>query len=341
MERHLDFSIFAHGNNWSYEGTRAIWQEAERLGFEAAWTQDNIMGHSPYVPADIAYFEIFTLLAALAEATKTIRIGPLATPAPRRIPPLLAKMVASIDNISGGRVNLAIGAGDDEFQYRAWGQKFPPPAQRVQMLRESIQIMKMMWTQELATFEGEHFRVDGTALSPKPIQKPHPPIWVAIGQGTKLMPRLAAELADGIAVEWGIDEVVRKITDEMKRNCDRLGRDFLEITRGRLVWIIFTDGSLNREEAIDGLYDVVRDQHSVRPAPEHTYFDVVDPVVHGTPDQVCEGLQRRVLDLDFNHVIAVPIAVDIDVDVGELSGSEGNFVGAMRYLAKEIVPKFS
>ena len=155
------------------------------------------------------------------------------------------------------------------------------------------------------------------------------------------MPRLAAELADGIAVEWGIDEVVRKITDEMKRNCDRLGRDFLEITRGRLVWIIFTDGSLNREEAIDGLYDVVRDQHSVRPAPEHTYFDVVDPVVHGTPDQVCDGLQRRVLDLDFNHVIAVPIAVDIDVDVGELSGSEGNFVGAMRYLAKEIVPIFS
>lgn len=341
MAERLGFSIFAHGNNWSYEGTRAIWQEAERLGFEAAWTQDNIMGHSPYVPADIGYFEVFTLLSAIAQATSKIRIGPMATPVPRRIPPLLAKMVASIDNISNGRVNLAIGAGDDEFQYRAWGQDFPAPAQRVQMLRESIQIMKLMWTQERATFEGEHFRVEGTALSPKPVQKPHPPIWVAIGQGTKLMPKVAAELADGIGVEWGIDDVVRQITDALERNCDRLGRDSSEITRGRLVWIVFTDGSLDHDMAIEGLYDVVRAEDAPRPTPEHTYFDVVDPLVYGTADQVCEGLQRRVLDLGFNHVIAVPIAVGIEIDTGELEGSEGNFVGAMRHLAKEIVPEFS
>jgi alkanesulfonate monooxygenase SsuD/methylene tetrahydromethanopterin reductase-like flavin-dependent oxidoreductase (luciferase family) len=341
MAEKLDFSIFAHGNNWSYEGTRAIWQEAERLGFGAAWTQDNIMGHSPYVPADIGYFEVFTLLSAIAQATSKIRIGPMATPVPRRIPPLLAKMVASIDNISNGRVNLAIGAGDDEFQYRAWGQDFPPAPQRVQMLRESIQIMKLMWTQERATFEGKHFRVEGTALSPKPVQKPHPPIWVAIGQGAKLMPKVAAELADGIGVEWGIDDVAGQITEGLKKNCDRLGRDVSEIARGRLVWIIFTDGSLEHDEAIDGLYDVVRGRHATRPSPPYTYFEVVDPVVYGTAEQVCEGLQRRVLDLDFNHVIAVPIAVGIEVDTGELSGSQGNFIGAMRYLAQKIMPEFN
>jgi len=339
MSKKLGFSIFAHGNNWSYPSTRAVWQEAERLGFEAAWTQDNIMGHSPYVPADIAYYEIFTLLAALADATSKIRIGPMATPAVRRIPPLLAKMVASIDSISGGRMNLGIGAGDDELQYRAWGQPFPPAGQRVEILRESIEIMKRMWTQDRASFEGKHFRIENVAMYPKPVQKPHPPIWIAIGQGTKLMPRVAAEYGDGIGVEWGDDQRVRKITEALERNCEELKRDISEITRGRLVWIVFTDGTLDHDAAIEGIYDVVRGKKG--PRPPHAYFDVLDPVVHGTPEQVVQGLQRRVLSLGFDHVIAVPIAVGIDVDTGGLKGSEGNFIGAMRHLAEKIVPELN
>jgi alkanesulfonate monooxygenase SsuD/methylene tetrahydromethanopterin reductase-like flavin-dependent oxidoreductase (luciferase family) len=336
----LGFSIFAHGNNWTYGGTRAVWQEAERLGFEAGWTQDNIMGHAPYVPADTEYFEVFTLLAAIADATSNIRIGPMATPAVRRIPPLIAKMVASLDNISGGRINLGIGAGDDEVQYRAWGQDFPPPAERVAILRESIEIQKLLWTQELASYEGEHFKIRDVALSPKPIQKPHPPIWVAIGQGTKLMPRVAAELADGIGVEWGDDALVRRIIEALEENCSRLGRDIEEIIRGRLVWIIFTDGSKPKDAVIDSIYEVLGYQNAIKSDERVPYFDVLDPIVYGTPEQVIEGLQRRVLDLGFNHVLAVPIAFRIDIDSGGHKGSVGNFIGAMRYLADQVVPQF-
>jgi alkanesulfonate monooxygenase SsuD/methylene tetrahydromethanopterin reductase-like flavin-dependent oxidoreductase (luciferase family) len=339
MPENLGFSIFAHGNNWTYPATRAVWQEAERLDFQAAWTQDNIMGHSPYVPADVGYYEIFTLLAALAEATSKIRIGPMATPAVRRIPPLLAKMVGSIDSISGGRMNLGIGAGDDEFQYRAWGQAFPPPAQRVEILRETIEIMKRVWTQDHVGFEGKHFRIEDVTMYPKPVQKPYPPIWIAIGQGTKLMPRVAAELGNGIGVEWGDDAHVRKITEALERNCEELKRDVSEITRGRLVWIVFTDGTLDHDAAIEGIYDVVRGKRGPRPA--HTYFDVLDPVVYGTADQVAEGLRRRVLHVGFDHVIAVPIAAGVEVDTGGIAGSAGNFIGAMRYLAEKIVPEFN
>lgn len=336
----LEFSIFAHGNNWTFSDTRAIWKEAELLGFEAAWTQDNIMGHAPYVPADTEYFEVFTLLAALADATEKIRIGPMATPAVRRIPPLIAKMVASLDNISGGRINLGIGAGDDEVQYRAWGQDFPAPAQRVAILRESIEIQKLLWTQDRASYKGDHFEIKNVALSPKPIQKPHPPIWIAIGQGTKLMPRVAAEHANGIGVEWGDDVLVRRIIEALKKNCDALGRDINEITRGRLVWIIFTDGRLKHNEAIDAIYDVLGYRDSIKPEDQIPYFDVLDPIVYGTKEQVMEGLQRRVLDLGFNHVLAVPMAAGIDLDTGGFEGSVGNFTGAMRFLAREIVPEF-
>lgn len=336
----LSFSIFAHGNNWTYEGTRAIWQEAERLGFEAGWTQDNIMGHAPYVPADTEYFEVFTLLSAIADATSTIRIGPMATPAVRRIPPLIAKMVASLDNISGGRVNLGIGAGDDEVQYRAWGQDFPLPAQRVAILRESIEIQKLLWTQDRASYKGEHFEIGGVALSPKPIQKPHPPIWVAIGQGTKLMPRVAAEHADGIGVEWGDDALVRRIIQALEENCAALGRDVEEIIRGRLVWIIFTDGSKKKEEVINAIYDVLRYRDAIRPGTQIPYFDVLDPIVYGTTEQVLEGLQRRVIDLGFNHVLAVPIAHGTEIDTGGFEGSVGNFIGAMRHMAQHVVPEF-
>jgi alkanesulfonate monooxygenase SsuD/methylene tetrahydromethanopterin reductase-like flavin-dependent oxidoreductase (luciferase family) len=321
--------------DWTYEETKSVWQEAETLDFKAAWKSDNIMGHSPYIPIDLRLYEPFVLLSALAEVTKKIRLGTLATPAIRRPPPLIAKMVASIDDISGGRMNLGIGTGDDPVQSRAWGQPFPPAAELVEILRESIEIQKQMWTQRIASYKGKHFQIENTALNPKPVQKPHPPIWIAMRTGTKLMPRLAAEHADGVAVQNGDDTRVEKIINSLKTNCIKLDRDISDIKKARCVWIAFTDGTIEYETVVEKVYDILGFKRMER------FFDVVGCFVYGTPTQVAEMIRRRVVDLGFEHVVATPFSVGLDVDTGGLKGSAGNFIGALRYLAKELVPKFN
>ena len=211
-----------------FERTRAAALKAEASGFVSFWLMDHLI-QLPMVGAiDEPFLESWTTLAALAAVTSRIRLGTMVSSVGYRNPALLAKMVAGVDIISGGRAILGIGAGWFQTEYHQYGYEFPEqPAVRIRQLDEGIQVIKAMWTQPRATFAGKYFQVKDAILEPKPVQKPHPPILVG-GGGEQLTLKVAAKQAN--MVNWfGPPEVVKHKLEVLARHCDTVGRDVSEI----------------------------------------------------------------------------------------------------------------
>jgi len=179
---------------WSYREMSDLAQGAEHSGFASFWVSDHFFGGPGGTP-DRNCLEAWTLLAALARDTTKIRLGVLVAAVQYRNPALQAKMAASVDHISGGRLEFGVGAGWKADEYRAYGYDFPSPGDRVDQLREGIEITRRLWQDDRATFHGKHYRIDDAVCAPKPIQHPRPPIWIG-GSGPRVM-RLAARYADG------------------------------------------------------------------------------------------------------------------------------------------------
>src|SRR5439155_17298763 len=177
-----------------YTGICDLAQRAETSGFASFWVSDHFFGGPGGTP-DRNCLEAWTLLAALARDTTTIRLGVLVAAVQYRNPALQAKMAASVDHISGGRLEFGVGAGWKEDEYRAYGYDFPSPGDRVDQLREAIEITERLWKDDRATFHGKHYRIDDAVCAPKPTQRPRPPVWIG-GAGPRVM-RLAARYADG------------------------------------------------------------------------------------------------------------------------------------------------
>ena len=195
----IDFGVQIEPQyGFSYEMIKEIAMESERLGFESLWVSD----HFFMTPESVgtACLECWSTLAALARDTSRLRLGPMVSAQSYRNPALLAKIAATIDNISGGRLNFGIGAGWKEVEYDAYGYKFPKPSTRIRQLEETIEIAKLMWTQEKATFKGRYYGVTGALCFPHPVQKPHIPIWVG-GTGRMTL-KVAAEHADAVNFAW-------------------------------------------------------------------------------------------------------------------------------------------
>ncbi|HZP95562.1 MAG TPA: TIGR03560 family F420-dependent LLM class oxidoreductase [Candidatus Limnocylindria bacterium] len=188
--------IVSPAAGWTYDELREIANETEAAGFESFWVSDHFFGGEGVPDQDC--LEAWTLLAALARDTRTVRLGCLVTAAQYRNPALLAKIVAGVDQMSGGRIEFGIGAGWKDNEYRAYGYDFGDPGRRVTELREALEICTRLWTQDRATFHGKRYRVDGAVCAPKPAQRPHPPIWVG-GAGPRVM-RIAARFADGFDI---------------------------------------------------------------------------------------------------------------------------------------------
>jgi alkanesulfonate monooxygenase SsuD/methylene tetrahydromethanopterin reductase-like flavin-dependent oxidoreductase (luciferase family) len=155
---------------------------------------DHFFGGSAGTP-DRNCLEAWTLLAALARDTTTIRLGVLVAAIQYRNPALQAKIAAGVDHMSGGRLEFGVGAGWKEEEYRAYGYDFPPPGERVAQLRDGLEITRRLWQDGRATYHGKHYRIEDAVCAPKPIQRPRPPIWIG-GFGPRVM-RLAARYADG------------------------------------------------------------------------------------------------------------------------------------------------
>jgi F420-dependent oxidoreductase-like protein len=200
---------------------------AEELGYDSVWVYDHF--HNVPVPAHETMFECWTTLAAISQRTSRVRLGQMVGCALYRNPGLLAKITSNIDVMSGGRLDWGIGAGWYDGEFKAYDYEYPSASDRIRMMRETVEIVKRMWTEPDATFEGRHFSVHGAQCDPKPVQSPHPPIWIG-GGGEQLTLRVVARLADrsnfgGNPTEWAHK------CEVLQGHCTAVGRDYDEITK--------------------------------------------------------------------------------------------------------------
>ncbi len=240
MTRMPDLDVYLLPVDIGWNDLRRMAITAEALGFHTAWIHDNVVGPVPWKPQAASY-DAWSVLGALGEATSRIRLGPLVTPMGRRHPSVFAKMTASFDNTSGGRLDLGMGPGDEPHQYEPWGLPFPVPRERIAILEEEIEIIKALWTQESVTYDGRRFRLEDAGLAPKPIQRPHPPIWIGLVFGRKIMPRVAARHADGINFYAKADDDVRATIEQVQELCADRGRDPANLRFSRCVSVWVTD----------------------------------------------------------------------------------------------------
>lgn len=204
----------------------------ERWGYHSMWLVDH-MWTRMMPEADL--MECMALMSALAARTAKLRLGTLVLCNSYRNPALLAKSLSTIDRISNGRLEIGLGAGWMEEEYRAYGYEFPPVGVRLRQLEEALQVLKAMFTEKRASFSGRYYSVSEALNNPKPVQTPHPPITVG-GSGEKVMLRLVARYADRWNCPAGYRDFGAKL-DVLKNHCQAVGRDFntLEISEQLLV----------------------------------------------------------------------------------------------------------
>ena len=202
--------------------TVAVAHGAEALGFDSVWMFDHVQTEP--VPTDEITFEAFVGLSALAAETTRVRLGHLVLCAGYRNPALVAKMISTLDVISGGRAELGLGAGWKEDEYIAYGFGFPPLRTRMEMLEDALEIATRMLGGGRATYEGPAARVRDAINVPRGLQQPRIPILVG-GNGPNRTWRLAARFADELNLDWLTPEEVGAARPVIASRCEELGRD--------------------------------------------------------------------------------------------------------------------
>jgi F420-dependent oxidoreductase-like protein len=241
-----------HNSSWldgpdpaeAFEVVKVKAQWAENHGF--VWF--SVLDHMIQIPRvgapDEPFLEGWTVLAGLAAVTSRIRLATLATAVGYRNPAHLAKIAASVDLISRGRLTLGIGAGFFEDEYKQYGWEFPPqPATRIRQMEEAVELILKMWTEPRTTFHGRYFNVENAILEPKPVQKPRPPVMIA-GGGEQMTLRAVARLADACNfVDGDIADVRHKLA-VLRGHCDSAGRDYDTIEKTRILpWLLARDAA--------------------------------------------------------------------------------------------------
>lgn len=218
----MRFGIKTGQSAHTYDELSSIWSKSEELGFESAWLQDHFLAVSLAGRPSDPCLEAYTTLAALARDTTRLRLGVMVTCVGYRNPAYLAKIGATIDSISHGRFVMGIGAGWYEDEHSAYGYDFHSLPDRLGQLRETLKILKMMWTETNPSFAGRHFTIRDAACNPKPVQE-NPPIWVGISTGTRTLPRYAVELADGLntTAEPGLCGQIIERAEEARKGMKR------------------------------------------------------------------------------------------------------------------------
>jgi F420-dependent oxidoreductase-like protein len=209
-----------------YDEILALALATEEAGFEAFFRSDHLMGVDPDDPS-YRPTECWTTIGGLARDTARVRLGALVTAATFREPGLLAAIVASADEMSGGRVELGLGAGWYEREHAAFGIAFPPRAERFDRLEEQLEVITGLWSGRGFSFAGKHYRIDANRTPPRPAQRPHPPIIVG-GSGPRRTPAIAARFATEFNAALTVDgrvEGLRERFARFARACEAIGRD--------------------------------------------------------------------------------------------------------------------
>ncbi|WP_406831874.1 LLM class F420-dependent oxidoreductase [Pedococcus sp. KACC 23699] len=256
------------------------------------WVYDHF--HTVPVPSEEATHEAWSLMAAFAAVTGRVRLGQMCTCMSYREPTYLAKVAATIDIISEGRVEMGIGAGWYEHEWRAYGYGFPSAGERIKRLEEGVEIFRQMWTTGSATLDGKHYSVDGALCHPQPLQGTSAPgskdngipMWIA-GGGEKKTLRIAAQYADYTNFDGSPEGFAHK-SEILKGHCDDLGRDFGQIVRSANYNVVI--GRTERE--LEDRFGWIREQFRKAGVPEAKADEQVQglrsgPAV-GTPEQIVE-----------------------------------------------------
>ena len=266
-----------HDSTW--EDARSIATLCEASGFDSLWAVDHLF--SIPNPED-SLLEGWTEITAIAAITERIRVGHLVLCMNYRHPALLAKMAATLDQISGGRFILGLGCGWHAEEAQAYGIPFPPVRTRLAQLEEGISLIKAMWKDTPAEFFGEKFQVENAYCLPRPTQQPHPPILVG-GGGEKVLLRIVAAHAQ-IWNNLGIDQPnLAHKTRILAEHCDALGRDFgeIEISQQTTAAIGATEAEAGKARA-----KILEDLPFLGGG--------ADWVIAGTPDQCIERVQKTI-----------------------------------------------
>jgi alkanesulfonate monooxygenase SsuD/methylene tetrahydromethanopterin reductase-like flavin-dependent oxidoreductase (luciferase family) len=251
--KQLSFGIKTSQAGTSYEDILGVWREADALPlFEHAWLWDHMVPLRG--PVNGAALEGWTLLAALAAQTERIRLGVMVTSNRLRPPAVLAKMAATVDVISGGRLEFGIGAGGNLIpgaedalmeivrrEFNGYGIPIVPAADAIRALAESVTLIRLMWTEDdLFDFDGRYYQLAGAVCEPKPVQRPHPPIMIG-GAGKKMMLRVVAEQADLWNCPARTPAEFKEYSDVLDEHCAAVGRDPQEIKRSAQILLRSTE----------------------------------------------------------------------------------------------------
>ena len=285
----------------SYADMRRVAGQAETLGFDSIWLCDHFLTLAPDAYATDAgiardgartsdertgsmpLLECWTTLSALARDTERLRLGTSVLCNSYRLPSVLAKMGATLDVISGGRLELGLGAGWFEREYRAYGIPFPRIGDRIEQLDEAVEIVRRMWTESRPTFAGKHYTIDDAVCDPPPVQRPRPPIWIG-GEGDRVH-RVAARAADGVNVRWWSPDRIAARGAYLDAACREFGRDPRTLRRS-VTALLVVDRDATRAAA-------TRERFTAIPAEGH---------VAGTPDH-CLARLREYARAGVRHLL--------------------------------------
>ncbi|MCS6817472.1 MAG: LLM class F420-dependent oxidoreductase [Blastocatellia bacterium] len=290
MKRPLRFGILTQTQYASWEELRQTWRLLDDLGYDTAWTFDHFFPifDDPSGPC----LEGWVTLTALMMETSRLRAGVLVSGNTYRHPAVLAKMAATLDHISGGRLILGLGAAWYEREHVAYGIPFYTTSERIRRLGEAAYLIKRLWTEPSVTFEGQFYRLREAYCEPKPIQRPHPPIMIG-GGGEKLTLRVVAEHAD----QWntfGSPEDFRRKIAILREHGRAVGRDTREIEVSWAGVLHVTDSASEKAAVLHALAKAYG-----QPA------EAIEPtVLVGSVEEIGERL-RHYIEVGVTHFIGV------------------------------------
>jgi alkanesulfonate monooxygenase SsuD/methylene tetrahydromethanopterin reductase-like flavin-dependent oxidoreductase (luciferase family) len=252
----------------------------------AVWVQDHLMPEMPWTPPAWDSFEAWSALAHWAGAFPSYRVGTIVLANSYRSPALLAKMAATTQLLTRGRLILGLGAGWHEPEYRAYGYEYPTPKVRIEQLEEAVQVIRAMWTDSPASFTGKHYQIENAYANPRP--DPAPPIMIG-GGGEKLLLRAVARYADWYNAPGSPLDVIAHKLNVLREHCANVGRDYDSIVKTGTASVVAVAAS--RAEA----------QRLAEASPFYRP-DQPGTAITGEPGDVADRL-RQYTDLGISHLV--------------------------------------
>ena len=294
--QHPNFTFDGEGSE-IVEKLRRLVARAENGGFDSFWVMDHFHQIPNVGQLQEPMLEGWTTQSVVAGFSSRIKLGTLVTGIVYRHPSVLAKVGATLDVLSKGRLIMGIGAAWNMDEATAYGIPFPPVKERLRRLEEAVQIIRKMWTEEKASFSGKFYQIQDAYCNPKPIQKPHPPIMIG-GSGERRTLKIVAKYGDACNL-FGSAETVKKKLEVLRKHCDSVGRDYQSITKSRLGRVVIDKDREEVMEAVKGMPEERLREYAIYGTPEEVRRQVeafrdagIDYlIVNLQPDRELQGLE--------------------------------------------------